>query len=526
MKSSPAPKLRRSRTPRLLVATAFLGFLLSCFAWSLATPISGGPDEVAHITKAAASARGMWTGAESANPGIEHFVLPADVSDVGGELTCFAFHAELSAACAPTLDDAPSTAMVVESGVGSYNPLYYVLVGWPTLFLSGEPAIYAVRLMSSLLTATCLTLAFWSVRRVTHSPYPAGALLISVTPMVYFLGGVVNPNGLETSAIAAFVALLWLALSRADAPRTAIVALAATAAVVSNLRATSPLYLAIAVVVVATAVGWPQAVALLRRRSVRVIAIPALVVALLGVVWTLWIGLRSGFIPSSNVERDDPVTAFFVTISKSVGYGREIIGVFGWLDTLMPDWIYALWVAIVGLVLIVSLVFTRGRHLLAIALGVAALALVPALVQAPTTAEYGYIWQGRYSLPLYVTVLIVAGLCLAQTMHARADRAAHRVLIVTTVAVTIAQAAAFFVALRRYVVGLDGAFAQMLGSAEWEPPTGWPASMLLFLIGIAAVAAVVALPGGSSQPAPFSSRVDGPTTALVDKTSDEPTDTE
>jgi hypothetical protein len=511
--------------PWLVIATAFVGFLLACSAWSLATPISGGPDEVAHITKAAASARGMWTGADSAQPGIEHFVLPADVSDVGGDMSCFAFHPEMSAACAPTLDDAPSTSMVAESGVGSYNPLYYVLVGWPTLFMSGEPAVYAVRLMSSLLTAVCLTLAFWSVRRVFRSPY---ALLIAVTPMVYFLGGVVNPNGLETSAVAAFVALLWFATSRADAPRSAIIALATTAAVVANLRATSPLYLVIAAIVVATAVGWPHVVAFLRRRGVLAILIPALVVAVLGVVWTLRIGINAGFIPSSDVERDGPLTAFLVTISKSVGYGRELIGIFGWLDTLMPEWIYVLWTAVVGLVIIVAISITRGRHLLAVALSLAALTLVPALVQAPTTAQYGYIWQGRYSLPLYVTVLLVAGLCLAQTLQGLASRSAHRVLVVLTAAVTIAQAAAFFIALRRYVVGLNSSFIQMFGSSEWEPPGGWPTSMALFLTGIAAVAIVIVLPQQYSADASRSpdELTDSPLTAppVLTSSADHPRD--
>ena len=487
------------RAPWIVLTGVFVAFLLACSAWSLATPISGGPDEVAHITKAGASARGMWTGTPSGSPGIENFVLPADVSDVGGEKTCFAFHPKLSAACAPSLADASSTEKVVESGVGSYNPLYYVLVGWPTLFLSGELAIYAMRFVSAVLSAGCLTLAFWATRRITRSPYALGGLLVAVTPMVYFLGGVVNPNGLEIAGVAAFVPLLWLVFSSRGAPRTAIVAMAAIAAVVANLRATSPLYLLVAAIAVATAVGWPRAVESIRRKDVLVVVIPALAIAMLGAVWTLLVGMHAGFIPSLGLDRPGPLGAFLYTIGNSVTYGRELVGVFGWLDTVLPEWIYVAWAVFAGLVIFITISLTRGRRLLAVIVVLAALALLPAFIQAPSAADYGYIWQGRYSLPLFVTAFIVMGLGLAHALDGLSIRPARRVLAVLTVSVTFVQAVSFFIALRRYVVGVDDGYVGMISAPEWMPPGTWVTPLLLFIIGVAGVGAAVLASGSTSQ---------------------------
>ncbi|WP_165065964.1 DUF2142 domain-containing protein [Marisediminicola senii] len=480
--------------PWAALTIAFIAFFLACSAWSLATPISGGPDESGHIMKAAASARGMWTGTATVNPGIEQFVLPANVSDVGGERTCFAFNAERSAACAPSLSDAPAADVVVETGVGSYNPLYYVLVGWPSLFLSGEIAVYGMRIASSVLTALFLTGTLWAVRRISAAPYAAGGLLVAFTPMVYFLGGVINPNGVEAAGTAAFVACLWLALSSRRAPLAAIAGVAASAALVANLRATSPLYLALAAIAVITAVGWPHAVAFIRRRAVIVMAVPALAVAGLGAFWTLGIGLNAGFIPSSGAERDDPATAFLTTLGNSLDYARQFIATFGWLDTQVPGWIHAVWLLLIGVTIAGALLVVRGRRMAAVLISLATLVLLPAIIQAPTAADYGYIWQGRYSLPLFATLIIVATLATATTVRRTPHRLGLWALVAGTVALTVAHIAAFLYVLRRYVVGVDGSFLNALVTPEWYPPLGWLPSVVLCLLGALGVALAVMAP--------------------------------
>jgi hypothetical protein len=488
---------RRIRSTWFVTSATFISVFLICAAWALATPISSGPDESGHIMKAAASARGIWTGSPTDRSGIEIFVLPANVADVGEPLTCTAFHPERSAACAPSLDDASAAEVTVRTGVGSYNPVYYVLVGWPTLLLSGEPAIYAMRLVSALLTASLLTVTFWGARALAEgSRFAQAAVLVALTPMVYFLGGVVNPNGLETTGVGAFGVLLWLVLARPNPPCFAIGALVVTTALVANLRATSPLYLLLAAFAVFTAVGWPHALRAFRSARIFVPAIIAVGFASLGALWTIQVGLRAGFIPSSGDERDDYWTAFGTTMGKSIDYGRELIGVFGWLDTPMPDWTYALWAALVGVVLFGAVIVASRKRVAAVMISLLALAFVPALVQSPTAADYGYIWQGRYSLPLFTTLLLVAGIGVALSVNGAGMRAGRRAILVIGLAVTAAQISGFVAALYRYVVGIDVDFARMFDAPDWSPPTGLAIPITMCAVGSILLLSVLILDGG------------------------------
>jgi hypothetical protein len=292
---------------------------------------------------------------------------------------------------------------------------------------------------------------------------------------------------------------LWLVLSQPTTSLPAIVGLAAVTAVVANLRSTSPLYLLLAALAVVTAVGWPTALSALRRGPTLVAAGVALAAAALGALWTLNVALPAGFIPSAGSSRDDAVTAFGTTFGKSTDYGRELVGVFGWLDTPLPEWIYALWAAMVGAVLVGGLALAGRGRLAAIGISLASLALVPSLVQAPSAAEYGYIWQGRYSLPLFVTVIIVAGVGVALTINGAGARAARRVLVILAVSAGVAQCTAFVAALYRYTVGDEADFWKMFEDPQWLPPGNLTIPMLMCAAGAVGLCAVVLLRGGGDR---------------------------
>jgi hypothetical protein len=372
--------------------------------------------------------------------------------------------------------------------------VYYLLVGWPSLFLSGEIAIYAMRAASALLSSFLIAAAFAAVNQIRGGRRLAlTALVVGLTPMVFFLGGVVNPNGAEIAGVMAFAALLWLAINRPDLPhRTEIVVfVGSTAALVANLRTTSPLFLVLAAIPVLIASGWPATRAFFRRAAVlRVIAGTA-VIASFGVAWTLLIGLHSGFIPSSGTERDGFVTAFVTTLENTVKYGREMIAVFGWLDTQMPDFIYMIWTFLIGLALIGAFATIRRGKLLALALASVTFFFLPAILQAPTAAEFGYIWQGRYTLPLFVLMVVIAGLAAAATMGENGAPVQRRLLVLVMGIAGFAHLVSFFVALKRYVVGTDGGHLAMIIDPDWNPPGTWPFILPLHIIALAGLAAVL-----------------------------------
>ncbi|HUY65003.1 MAG TPA: DUF2142 domain-containing protein [Acidimicrobiales bacterium] len=141
------------RRPRWWTTLAVL-FAMTA-AWSLATALMASPDEPAHTIKAAAVARGQFFGTPApptaGGPSPDVAVRVPDVFAAAVELPgCYAFHPDVDASCAPALH--PVTAVVtVDTPAGRYEPLYYFVVGLPSLFLSSASGIRLMRLVGGLL---------------------------------------------------------------------------------------------------------------------------------------------------------------------------------------------------------------------------------------------------------------------------------------------------------------------------------------------------------------------------------------
>lgn len=490
----------RTRTPRrralprrwVVLLAAWAALFVICTAWALATPVSGSPDESSHIVKAAATARGMLHGTPF-SPGVESFILPGDVGDTDGELTCFAFRPDLSAACAPSLSSRSAEPVEALSGVGSYNPLYYALVGWPSLFISGLPMVIAMRLMSALLSSFFLAVIISSAAQLTRlRAVVIAAVAVAFTPMVCYLGGVVNPNGLEIATVGAITALGWLLASRQpDVSRREITVLLVLAIVLAaNLRATSPIFILVALVPALIALGWSGTREFFSKRFTLIAAGIALLAVIAGATWSLLIGLKAGFIPSSEAQRDGVIRAFVNTLDRSEMYFRQLVGDFGWLDTGLSPWFYPLWAALVGVVVILALGVARRRMLVALAIPVLAYLLGPAILQAPTVATYGYIWQGRYSLPLLLSLVVAAGFLLARTLPRSAVQPTRRLGTAAWALAVVLGTTAFYSALRRFVTGTVASGSAMFTGEGWAPPLPWPVLVAVFVVGSAALAAL------------------------------------
>ncbi|HTX63303.1 MAG TPA: DUF2142 domain-containing protein, partial [Acidimicrobiales bacterium] len=130
------PKVGRAR-PRRLGVVFFVSLVvtfLNFAAWSLATPLFASPDEQAQVVYAAAAARGQLVGTtieDAANP---YTIVTVPKVFASGDTypNCFHFHPEVPASCAPRL----TTSRRIEhttTYVGRYPPLYYLVVGLPSL---------------------------------------------------------------------------------------------------------------------------------------------------------------------------------------------------------------------------------------------------------------------------------------------------------------------------------------------------------------------------------------------------------
>ncbi|MDJ0351176.1 DUF2142 domain-containing protein [Pseudarthrobacter sp. PH31-O2] len=460
---------------------AFLSLLTSL--WSLATPLMAFPDEVSHTIKAAAVARGQFVvqAGQSYGHGV-HVQVPSYIANLSDQ-TCTAFKREMAASCAPSipLDDNYLTIGVTSAGM--YNPMYYWIVGLPSLIFSGAPALFAMRIVSAVLSSAFLAAGFTALTRLRAPKWPVAAAAVAVTPMVLFLAAGINPNSLEiTATMAAFCGLLvCLENSRNLAVvKPAILTVGISAVVLANTRNVSLVWLLAAVTVAVTFFGFRRVGMLFHNRTVLVTS-GAMAV---GVGLGLWWIVLMIFAPGSTAAAPDGITnlvegvkphqAFLTMLDRVFDFVPQYIGVMGWLDTPVPQAVVQYWSMLLMLALLIPLTSRQSRRALGFWVALLALAILPAIIQAGLITTVGYIWQGRYNLPLFMILVIAAGMSVRNRSFESTPelRNVGRVIIA---AGAVAHVYSFIYLLRRYVVGLHdtGNWQVMITHPEWQPPLSW-----------------------------------------------------
>ncbi len=184
-----------------LFVWAFVGVGLMIGAWSLATPLMAAPDEPDHVIQAVAILRGQFDVPkhQSSYGPLEDVKVPQYVGNLPSVPVCFAFHPETSAGCASGIGVGTKTVSV-GTQFSNYPPLYYAIVGLPSLFLNGPSALYAMRLMGTVLDAALIALGIWLLLRYHPRQTPLLGALIALSPMALFVMAVVNSSGLEIAA--------------------------------------------------------------------------------------------------------------------------------------------------------------------------------------------------------------------------------------------------------------------------------------------------------------------------------------
>jgi hypothetical protein len=458
--------------------------------WSLATPISAAPDEPAHIVKAAAVVRGQWTGPASHEGNI--VTVPLYIAWTHA-VTCFAFNDQATAACDAPMPGEPSEPTESRTTAGLYNPVYYLLVGWPTLIADDNWGIYAMRIMSALVTmafaAAAAALASLWPRRLL----PWTALAAVLTPMLLFLGGVVNPNALETTTTAATViAMVSIIRFRTlVSPVFAYTVLTVSVALGVNTRGLSPLWFVVAIGAPLLLLGGRELVQLLRSRPTIIAMCVMGASALFAVGWTLGVSSLTASITDPDAENLYPgagqpaLYGFLFVLERTISFGGQLIGLFGWMDTPAPTVTMFVWTLLIGGLIVVALTKASRRPLRALATAIGAFVFLPAIIQGAYVTAGGYIWQGRYAFPLLAVVLTLAAVVLVDRLPA-AGPAARRLAVGGTVAVAATHLYTFAFVLKRYASGSSSTWPTFVRDAEWEAPGG-----NLVLIGLFGVIAVV-----------------------------------
>ncbi len=524
--STPGPPSRGV----LVGIVAFVLFAILTIAWSFTSPIGSAPDEPHHIVKAAAVWRGEWLGTHAAGQNIAIMVVhvPETYSGLFNVNKCYRLQPDISAACSPSIP-ANSTIVPTDTHVGRYPPLYYLLVGWPTLLSTAESTIRWMRVVSCLLNSAILGFAFMLIRRYRMGVGAVVGAVCALTPVAIYMDSTVQPNGLEVS-LAFLVSVAVIGLARfasihpvrrgrrdrgstagddgaADAPRppTMLVnALGASASTVVLVRGLSPLWLGCIGVVALILIPASSWLSWLRLGIFRIwIAILA-ITSFLALAWIF--GAKTLQIQPWASHRNHWKHATFtdevhVVAARTPWFLEQMFGALTH-DAQPGVGAYATAAALFCLLIVAGLIRGSWRERLAILFSVAATLAIPIMLAAPRVRADGINWQGRYIMPFAVEIAIVSGVAAfhSRTARARARSSAGAVtsptvlrrvigVLVVLVALTL-EAVSFWSALRRYSVSNLGP-RDLLKVAHplWSPvlpvqvlAAGVPVLLLLALV--------------------------------------------
>lgn len=332
MTGQTAPVEREAEVRARRVASWAAGFLVVftlLAAWSLATPGYAAPDEPAHAYRAASIIRGQLLGNPDNVPGDPRVVVqvPATLTAVGP--SCFAFQPSMPASCMPGWTERPGSRPVT-TYTGRYPPLYYLVVGLPSVFTTGAMMLLWMRLAGDVVNALFLTAGFAMLRRL-RTPWAMAWGVVAVTPMVLFIGSVINPSGLEIcSAFALWCSLLAAVRAPTRGGKSPLIWAAVSAVVMESTRGLSPVLMAGTVVAVGAAAGRARLLELARCRRVRIAGVVLVGFGVLAAGWTIIAGalLLAPVPPIPATVSSRQILSLVLVKDSRV---EQLVGSFGWI---------------------------------------------------------------------------------------------------------------------------------------------------------------------------------------------------
>jgi Predicted membrane protein (DUF2142) len=479
----------RARSRRFQWWISFALFTLLLTAWALSNPLWAAPDEPHHVVRAASVVRGQLVG--PTQPGFPDHVRFIEVPDrlTRANATCFAFKPEVPANCDRSLDGGTDDIKRVPHETGRYPPTPY-LVGVPTLVLPSSFGVYLTRIIIAALCGALFASALLSLRE-TKAPWLAGAgLAFGLTPMVFFTSSIVNPSALEVAGGVGLWAsgVVLVGKARDGGVDGRIVARTAIAAAVLVLaRPLGMLWLGLTGGVLLLTCTWPALRRLLRTRVVQLWGGVVGLCIVFELAWiTLYDTLGSKVPPGESADGLNNLEVLKRTLGTTTKSYGEMVGVFGWLDTSVPELTSVLWTAALGVLVALGVGLGGRRWAAAIVVLLGLIIVVPAVLEFIEARRFGFGWQGRYTLPFAVGLPILCGFALTQEPARILQR--RRLMIVFGVAFVVAHFVAFGQNLRRYAVGAGGPLTFWY-DADWSPPV----PSLLLLLGYAALLVALAL---------------------------------
>lgn len=489
---------------------AFLAFLTLALSWSLGTPLLSAADEPEQAVKAMAVVRGEFSGVQQiwnfagwqstyTTPDYleTRYRLPHDLvrAVAAHNPACYAFNEANTAACTAT-SNAHRIAQAGATALShmNYSPLYYALVGWPSLLLRGDNALYAMRIVSALITALLLAAAFTTSARRGRAA--AVGVVAAATPAAVYFGAVVNPSGLEiTSALLAWASLISMTRAEsAGATRLSDrIMFTVAAATLVLVRPLGPVWLGIIVAAVFAASPDPRArlrAAVRGRGSRWMLGVLAAAIA----ATAAWDATQNtlGIEPHLNATYTFAKGAY-ITLTQTPQFFAQMVGLIGWNDVHIPAATTYLWYGTLVALLLAGLIAGGRRERLVLGALAVIVVAFPIAFEGYSGASYGVGWQGRYSLPFAIGVPLLAAEVLGRRLWTAEPAGIPRALAKTVgAALAVGYLCEVWWAWRRYAEGLAGSSHYFPIHAKWMPVIGWPAMIGLAVLGVAGLFALLA----------------------------------
>jgi hypothetical protein len=488
--------LRRVWLPCFLL----FGFIMVLYA--LASPLASGADEATSIVRAVAAARGQLVGTPVSKGTPDPLVrtqvkIPFTFYHLDD---CYAMHPIESAEC-ETARPVSSSRVVgsVDTLVGHYPPLYYLIVGLPSYLPGGRAPVYLMRFAGIAVNAALLALAVYAIRKWARSQAVLLGFAFAASPMVLFFSSVINPSGMELcGAICLWTtATIWAVDHPREPPSGLLWTVTISAAVLIQARPASPAWPVLIALVLVPLLWkkrpWQYLSAKLGEIRARRELWPMLAtVGVSGALAVLWLLVVHSFrMVGGNFP--PPGTSELELAKMSIDYMprylQQSVGVLGWLDTAMPTTLVLFWFLGVLALLAFGLVMSKMRGRLAIFFVMLFSFLVPTVGTLVDVHSHGFSSQGRYFLPLFVGLPIVAAALAGRALRDRHIRPhpilGRSIVRIGVAAVGAAQVVAFGVNLRRYLVGIHGPLLPWSSSHDaWRPPLP---GVLLDVLALAAI---------------------------------------
>jgi hypothetical protein len=457
----------------------YVSILAATSLWALATPLYGSPDELAHARKAAATVRGESIGRRTVGPSKAYrtFLLPNVFAQ--GNPSCFAFQPLQAADCQVIHKDPGQSNLV--STASLYPPLYYAWTGLPSLLTTSTDVLYFMRIMSAAICSFFLAIGLWMLRYIPAPRTLIVGVAAAVTPMVLFLSGMVNPSALEiASAFAVWVGACNILRLGPRTPTWMLAIAVLSACVLSLTRTLSPLWLLLIFLVLVIGLGHKQGLQLLKtgRGIISVACVSGAV--LVQSAWVVGYGLLNVTDQTLGIHSSD--SAVLRGAAGEINrLWREMVGVFGWLDTASPTLTYVLWLVLLGSVVGTALLFATRRGTIALWLLGVLIVLLPIGLEYRLAPVQGWTWQGRYTLPLAIGLPILA-VAVVRRRRLFAD-GLHRYRLFVACAAGLANFMSFYWALRRYTVGAASTIWPWY-KPKWVPPGGVVPLLVAFAVSL------------------------------------------